>query len=112
MAPRPLQLGIKVFYHVFLQKKTGKAQKQLYRCMKHIYHPEECPKTHAIYHEELYAYILSQVKGAARSMKRRKTNSPIAASAEIEELTPEVLNTVIERIEVGHLTSNVRVDGS
>jgi len=77
--------------------------------MKHIYNPEECPKTHAIYHEELYAYVLAQIKGAAKSMKRRKINSPIAAFAEIEELTPEVLNSVIERIEIGHLTRKCRM---
>lgn len=90
-------------------RKLTHKEDDVYRCMKHIYNPEECPKTHAIYHEELYAYILAQIKGAARSMKRRKINSPIAAFAEIEELTPEVLNSVIERIEVGHLTRKSRL---
>ena len=90
-------------------RKLTHKEDDVYRCMKHIYNPEECPKTHAIYHEELYAYILAQIKGAARSMKRRKINSPITAFAEIEELTPKVLNSAIERIEVGHLTRKSRI---
>lgn len=90
-------------------RKLTYREDDAYRCMKHIYDPKICPKTHVIYHEELYAYILAQIKGAARSMKRRKINSPIAAFAEIEELTPDVLNAVIERIEVGHLTRKSRL---
>ena len=36
-------------------------------------------------------------------MKRRKVNSRIANYAEIEELTPEVLDATIERIEISHV---------
>lgn len=90
-------------------RKLTYKEDDVYRCMKHIYAPKECPKTHMIYHEELYAHILAQIKGAARSMKRRKINSPIAVFSEITELTPEVLNMVIERIEVGHLTRKSRL---
>ena len=81
----------------------------LYRCMKHLRTPQECPKTHAIYHAPLYAYVLSQMRSVARSLKRRKVNSPITAYAEIGELTPEVLHTAIERIEIGHVTRKSRI---
>ena len=37
-------------------------------------------------------------------MKRRKINSTIKDYADITELTPEILNDVIERIEIGHVT--------
>jgi hypothetical protein len=36
-------------------------------------------------------------------MKRRKVNSKISEYATIQGLTPEVLETVIERIEIGHV---------
>ena len=36
-------------------------------------------------------------------MKRRKVNSKISEYATIQELTPEVLDAVIERIEIGHV---------
>ena len=36
-------------------------------------------------------------------MKRRKVNSPIANYADIQELTPDVLDATIERIEIGHI---------
>ena len=51
----------------------------------------------------LYPYVLQQVQTFARSMKRRKVNSRIANYAEIEELTPEVLDATIERIEISHV---------
>ena len=37
-------------------------------------------------------------------MRRRKVKSPLAEYGEITELTPEILQSVIERIEVGHIT--------
>ena len=76
----------------------------MYFCMHHYKKPEECPKTHRIYHEMLYPYVLQQIRGFAKSMKRRKVNSPIKDYASIQELTPEILEDVIERIEIGHLT--------
>ena len=75
----------------------------IYLCMYHYQHPEICPQTHRIYHEMLYPYVLQQVQAFAKSMKRRKVNSPISQYASIEELTPEILNEVIERIEIGHV---------
>lgn len=41
-------------------------------------------------------------------MKRRKVNSPVAAYADIEELTPEILKNTIERIEIGHFNYKTR----
>jgi hypothetical protein len=54
----------------------------------------------------LYPYVLQQVKAFAKSMKRRKVNSPISSFAYIEELTPEILAAVIDRIEIGHVRYN------
>lgn len=76
----------------------------IYLCMYHYKHPEVCPKTHRVYHEMLYPYVLQQIQAFAKSMKRRKINSPIKDYANIDELTPEILDDVIERIEIGHLT--------
>lgn len=76
----------------------------IYLCMHHYHRREECPKTHCIYHEMLYPYVLQQIQNFAKSMKRRKVNSPIKEYAEITELSPEILDAVIERIEIGHLT--------
>lgn len=36
-------------------------------------------------------------------MKRRKINSPIAEYADIDELTPEILQSVIRRIEIDYV---------
>ena len=75
----------------------------IYLCMYHYQHPEICPKTHRVYHEMLYPYVLQQIQSFAKSMKRRKVKSRISKYAEIEELTPEILDDVIERIEIGHV---------
>ena len=76
----------------------------MYLCMHHYNNPEECPKTHRIYHDMLYPYILQQIRAFAKSMKRRKVNSAIKDYATIQELTPEILDDAIERIEIGHVT--------
>ena len=75
----------------------------IYLCMYHYSHPEICPKTHRVYHEMLYPYVLQQVQSFAKSMKRRKLNSKIGEYANIQELTQEVLNDVIDRIEIAHV---------
>ena len=85
-----------------LKEKTA----DIYLCVYHYQHPEICPKTHRVYHDMLYPYVLQQIRLFARSMKRRKIGSPISEYAEIEELTPELLDDVIERIEIGHLKRN------
>ena len=51
----------------------------------------------------LYPYVLQQVQAFAKSMKRRKVNSKISEYVTIQELTTEVLDAVIERIEIGHV---------
>ena len=51
----------------------------------------------------LYPYVLQQIHTLAKSMKRRKINSKLSQYATIEELTPEILDEVIERIEIGHV---------
>lgn len=85
-------------------RKLTYKEDDIYRCTYHFRHPEICSKTHAIYHSMLYPYVLSQVRAFAKSMRRRKVKSPLAEYGEITELTPEILHSVIERIEVGHIT--------
>lgn len=88
-----------------ISKKQLKYQTtDIYFCMYHFRHPEVCPKTHRVYHDMLYPYVLQQIQAFAKSMKRRKVKSRIGEYASIQELTPEILNDVIERIEIGHVT--------
>lgn len=74
-----------------------------YRCTHHFTHPDECKKNHTIYHEPLYSYVLSEIRALGKAMKRRKINSPIAEYADIDELTPEILQSVIRRIEIDYV---------
>ena len=85
-------------------RKLKHREDDLYRCMHHHYHTEECPRTHAIYHSMLYPYVLSQVRAFAKSMKKRKIQSPLLDFGEITELTLDILKCAIERIEVGHVS--------
>lgn len=85
-------------------RKLTHREDDIYRCMYHYRHPEACQRTHAIYHSQLYPYVLSQVRAFARSMRRRKVRAHLSEYGDIEELTPEILNQVIKRIEVGHNT--------
>lgn len=85
------------------KKKLKYRETDIYLCMYHYAHPEVCPKTHRIYHEMLYPYVMQQVQAFAKSMKRRKINSKISEFSTIGELTPEILDAVIERIEIGHV---------
>lgn len=80
----------------------------MYLCMYHYGHPEVCPKTHRIYHDMLYPYVLQQIRGFAKSMKSRKINLSIGEYVSIEALAPEILDAVIERIEIGHVTRKSR----
>ena len=90
------------------RKQLLDREADIYLCMYHYKHPEVCSKTHRLYHEVLYPYVLQQIQALAKSMKRRKVRSPIAAYAEIEELTPEILQSTIERIEIGHFGYKTR----
>lgn len=56
----------------------------------------------------VYEYVLTQIKSLAKSMKRRKIKAPIAEFFDIDMLTPEILNAVIQRIEIGHLTKKTK----
>ena len=80
----------------------------MYLCMHHYHRPDVCPQTHRIYHDMLYPYVLQQVRSFATSMKRRKVNSHLANYADIEELTPEILDNVIEKIEISHVGSKAK----
>jgi DNA invertase Pin-like site-specific DNA recombinase len=80
----------------------------IYFCMYHYHHPDICPKTHRVYHEMLYPYVLQQIRNFAKSMKRRKVNSTIKDYTDVKELTPEILDAVIERIEIGHVSRKSR----
>ena len=82
------------------RKKLKDRDVDIYLCTHHNRRPEECPKTHIIYHEVLYPYVLEQIRALARSMKRRKVKSPICRYVNIQELSPEVLRTVISRINI------------
>ena len=85
------------------RKQLKDREADIYLCMYHYSHPAVCPKTHRIYHDMLYPYVLKQVQSFAKSMKRKKVNSKISEYGNIQELSPEVLDAVIERIEIGHV---------
>ena len=52
------------------RKKLKDREVDIYLCTHHNRHPDEYPKTHIIYHEVLYPYILNQIRALARNMKR------------------------------------------
>ncbi len=86
------------------KKKLVDRETEIYTCMHHYRHPNECPKTHQVYYDVLYSYVLQQIRAFAKSMTRRNTNLSIGDYADIEEITPEILDRIIEQIEVGHFT--------
>ena len=86
------------------RKKLKDREVDIYLCTHHNRRQDECPKTHTIYHEVLYPYVLEQIRALARSMKRRKVNSPICRHTSIEELTSEILNEMVTHIAVGHVS--------
>lgn len=86
------------------KKQLIDRETDVYICMYHYSHPDVCPKTHQVYHEVLCSYVLHQIQHLAKSMKRRKINSPIREYSAIKEITIPVVDEIIERIEVGHVT--------
>lgn len=74
-----------------------------YRCTYHFKHPDKCQQTHIIYHQVLSKHVLSEIRILAKAMRRRKIQSPIVNYADLNELTPEILNSVIKRIEIDHV---------
>ena len=87
------------------RKKLKYRETDIYFCMYHYHHPDICPKTHRVYHDMIYPYVLQQIQTFAKSMRRRKVNTRIGEYVSIPELTPEILDDVIERIEIGHVTN-------
>ena len=90
------------------RKKLKDREVDIYLCTHHNRRPDECPKTHIIYHEVLYPHVLEQIRALARSMKRRKVNSSICNFTDIAKLTPEILWTVVQRIEIGHISNKAK----
>jgi DNA invertase Pin-like site-specific DNA recombinase len=88
---------------VISRKQLKERTADIYLCMYHYTHRDVCPRTHRVYHDMLYPYVLQEIQAFARSMKRRKVNSPIKDYANIQELTPEILDATIERIEISHV---------
>lgn len=86
------------------KKKLVDREVDIYLCMYHYSHPEICPKTHQVYHDMLYSYVLQQVQHLARSIKRRKVNLPIKDCAVMEALSAKTISDVIDRIEIGNIT--------
>ena len=66
------------------RKKFKDREVDIYLCTYHNRRPDECPKTHIIYHEVLYPYVLAQIQALARSIKRRKVNSLICRYADFQ----------------------------
>ena len=91
-------------------KKLKDREVDIYLCAHHNRRPDECPKTHIIYHEVLYPYVLEQIRALARSMRRRKVNSPICRYVDIEELTSELLHGIVKQIKIGHLSHKSRLE--
>lgn len=85
-------------------RKLKDREDDIFRCMHHFYHSNECPETHAIYYSMLYPYLLNQVRAFAKSLRRRKVTSTLVEYVNITELTPEILRSVINRIEIGHIS--------
>ena len=85
-------------------RKLTYHEDDLYRCMHHFRNPQECPKTHAIYHELLYDYVLKQIRLLARSVRLRKMNIAVSEYKDIEKLDASMLHQIISRIEIDHVT--------
>lgn len=85
-------------------RKLTDREEDLYRCMNHFRNTAECPETHAIYHEALYAYVMEQIRSFARSVNRRKMNIALSEYKDITELDADTLNRIINRIEIGHIS--------
>lgn len=84
-------------------------EEDLYRCMHHYLKPEECPKPHAVYHSTLCEFIIKQLHTFAKSLRRQKVQSPIAKYTSVKELTPEIIQEVIARIEVDYISRKTKL---
>ena len=77
----------------------------VYVCMYHYSRPDMCPKTHQVYHEMIYSYVLKQIQHLMKTMNRKGSISLVRECAVINELSIRIINEFIERIEVGHITN-------
>lgn len=82
----------------------------IYFCMYHFYHPDTCPETHQIYYDELYTFVLQQIRSFAKSMKRRRINTLIKNYSTVDVLAEDILEQVIERIEIGHISKKSTIN--
>lgn len=90
------------------RKKLKDREVDIYLCSHHNLRPDDCPRTHIIYHEVLYPYVLEQLRGLAKSMRKRKINSPICQYRDIQELTQAILKEVLDRIMIGHVSRKTK----
>lgn len=88
------------------KKRLKDSVVDIYICMYHYSQPDVCFQNHQIYHEELYSYVLQEIRYLARSIKRRRINSSIKKYEALDKLTAEVIAQVIDRIEVSHVSKS------
>jgi len=91
------------------KKKLADKDAVIYICMHHYRRPDECPQTHQVYHEPFCSHVLQQLQHLARSMRRKRINTPIREYAMIKEITSQIIEDTIERIEVGHATHGTKL---
>ena len=94
------------------KKKLADKDAVIYICMHHYRRPDECPQTHQVYHDCLYSYVLEQIQSVARSMKKKKINSIMKDYAIISVLSENIINEVIERIEIKHISRKTNINKS
>lgn len=70
-----------------------------YRCNEHYLHPEKCPEPHQITYRNLYSSVLERVRDLTAFIRVENIGT---------ELTPSILNKLIDRIEIG---SQKKVNG-
>ena len=90
-------------------RKLKYTEDDCYRCTYHFKHPEICKHTHSIYHQVLCDHVLSELHALARAMKQRKVQTELSKYEDLKELTAEVLNSAIKRIEVGHISRKTKI---
>ena len=94
------------------KKKLADKDAVIYICMHHYRRPDECPQTHQVYHDCLYSYVLEQIQSVARSMKKKKINSTMKDYTIIRVLSENIINEVIERIEIKHISRKTNINKS
>jgi len=85
------------------QKQLISGKEDIYFCMHHYLNRDECPQTHRVYHKMLSKYVIEEIRKLSHSMKRSRVNLSIANYSDITELTTEIIQNTIKRIEIGHV---------